>query len=560
MKLKVVNFQAHRISGWFYDPAVDQTKSTLDLVVNGHTVDTLTCEIFRGELSATDFHTRNIGFLGTLPPQYWTGENYEVSLIHRGSGTVVAQQTIPTENALVDEEHQLRGNVLITAEGQVAGWAAEGSDVVDIRLLVDEEEVQQAPADWEKLPWKRGRIELPAPFHYLYAAQLPGEIFDDDDHRVEVYADTADGTRVRLLSQDLALAAAHRDLAAAEVARIEEGRPDRTTHWTGAPPMSAVVHVHEVTYTPAYATVTLRGETGHRRATLRMGEDVAVLHALEPESPAAPAQGSLAAGHATQLYAGELPGHQPYPEQLALYTPGADLASTYDLRLGEETGKRPQDLPEQVTEDLDGTFYCSPATLDGGVLTGYAVHTAAANVPVAVVLQQLTHGEVRELARTEANQPNAEATARLGVQRCGYELTLPAEALHQTSHLRLVADSGRGVETVWEDPHFDPSDARLLELALQAESNEYAIALLRNAHTAQLAPQIRALREEQRALATRLEQLTQLNENLQDSLVQIKNHLAHAALSQELAGVEGIEITEPPVRPAGQSNTEGGAQ
>src|SRR4051794_31816265 len=101
MKFKIVNYQAHRISGWVYEPDADQGTTVLDLVVNGETVSALTCNIFRDELSAEEFSTRNVGFLGNLPPQFWTGDKHDVAFIHRGTGDVLTQKGISTSDSRI---------------------------------------------------------------------------------------------------------------------------------------------------------------------------------------------------------------------------------------------------------------------------------------------------------------------------------------------------------------------------------------------------------------------------------------------------------------------------
>jgi hypothetical protein len=63
MQYKIVNFRADRVSGWFFDPEAGDAKGTLDVLVNGDSVATLVCNVFRSELPAEDFPTRNIGAL-----------------------------------------------------------------------------------------------------------------------------------------------------------------------------------------------------------------------------------------------------------------------------------------------------------------------------------------------------------------------------------------------------------------------------------------------------------------------------------------------------------------
>jgi hypothetical protein len=77
-----------------------------------------------------------------------------------------------------------------------------------------------------------------------------------------------------------------------------------------------------------------------------------------------------------QRYAGEIPLEGRFADSIPLSTPGADVDSTYDLRLGDATGRRPAGLPEAVVQDVGGEFLLSETVLDGGMFTGWAFHTA----------------------------------------------------------------------------------------------------------------------------------------------------------------------------------------
>lgn len=81
-------------------------KSAVQLVVDGTAVSQFKCKIFRNELDPKEFSNRNIGFMGTLPPQYWTGGKYSVSLVEPSSGTILHQAEVKTSDSRLVAIHR----------------------------------------------------------------------------------------------------------------------------------------------------------------------------------------------------------------------------------------------------------------------------------------------------------------------------------------------------------------------------------------------------------------------------------------------------------------------
>lgn len=482
MKHKVVNFQAHRLSGWFYDPDTDQAKPVLDLMVDGEPVDSLKCSIFRGELSAADFHTRNVGFLGSVPAQFWDGTEREVQLVHRGSGTVLQSERLTAPDRRVASS-TVRGEFLLTPAGQVAGWAVVGAAATEpacVRVLVDGATVAEGLAELKKLPWKHGRIDLKAPLKKQFGIQIPADYFDDATHRVQAHARDVDGSWVTLLDETTVLASEHAWMARHEAERIREGRPDTFYNWVEDLSERRGTKVVELSYTGSYASVAVKGPVGHQRVDLRLGDTIAVLHAVEQADPAPEATDSTV----HMRFAGELPHSSLIPEQLSLYTAGASLTDTYDLRLGGEAGRRPQDLPGVTEQDLHGEFVRSDTELNGA-FNGWAFHTGSLHYPAHVVLEEITENDVRELAGVEATGRSTTAISRYGVKKAGYWLPLPPEALTEgRKHLRLRLTHGPIEEILWEDENFDPTVEVLLAMARQSHSKDAVIELWKNARRA----------------------------------------------------------------------------
>ncbi|QYF89884.1 hypothetical protein [Arthrobacter sp. PAMC25284] len=280
MKFKIVNYQAHRISGWVYEPGADQGTTVLDLMVNGEVVSTLTCNIFRDELSAEDFSTRNVGFLGTLPPQFWNGEQHDVALVHRGTGNVLTQKGISTSDSRIAGAEDLSADFMVTPRGQVAGWASVENLPAYARVTVDGTVVDLARTDRRVLPWKRDTLKFDAPFGYMHGAQIPPEFFDGQVHRIQVFAGSEPHAPVAVLDQMLELAAEHRDAAAREAQQLQHEAPDTSSPWLKPARVHPDIHVAHIALTESYASVTLTGETGHRRLVLRLGEAAVILTAL----------------------------------------------------------------------------------------------------------------------------------------------------------------------------------------------------------------------------------------------------------------------------------------
>lgn len=479
MKFKVVNYQAHRISGWVYDPETQDGHAVLDLTVNGETVSALTCDIFRDELSSEEFPTRNVGFLGTLPPQFWTGDQYDVALIHRGSGQVLTQQQIGTVDSRISGADALSAQFTVTARGQVAGWASAANEPAYARVTVDGQIVDEARTDRRALPWKRDALKFDAPFGFIHGAQIPPEFFDDAIHRVQVFSGETADVAVQVLDESLELTREHGDAAARESQRLQQDLPDTTSGWLKAPKVRAEITVSQVALTESYVSINLTGAVQHRRVVLRLGEAEVVLQALVEPHEAEHEPTSI------QRYAGEIPLEGRFSGALPLFIPGAGVQESYDLRLGDPSGRRPAGLPLEIAQNDSGEFLASETVLDGGVFTGWAFDTAVLDYPVDLVLREVTGTEVTEVHRVTASRKNKQAQLQFGLRRAGYELALPASTLvRRAAHLRLVAVHGRGERVLWEDRSFYATNHFLLSQALQASTSAHALELLVNGRRA----------------------------------------------------------------------------
>ncbi|GAA1128889.1 glycosyltransferase family 2 protein [Arthrobacter flavus] len=479
MKFKIVNYQAHRISGWVYEPGTDKGSTVLDLVINGETVSTLTCNIFRDELSAEDFSTRNVGFLGSLPPLFWTGEEHDVALVHRRTGDVLLRKRMSTTDSRIEGEKGLSADFILTPLGQIAGWASAENQPAYARITVDGKAIAHSRADRHVLPWKRDAVKLNAPFGYMFGTQIASDFFDGREHQVQVFIGGEPHASVSVLDQLLELSAEYSEDAAREAERLQPHAPDDSSTWAGAVRVRPGISVSHLEFTECYASITLAGDTSHRRLVIRLGEAEVTLTALVE-----PVEGNSAA-EGTRRYAGEIPLEGRFNEPIQLFTPGSDIASTYDLRLGDSTGRRPEALPEAIVLNAEGKFLCSKTVLDGGVLTGWAFHTAGLDYPVELVLRETTEEGDTQTHRSSASLKNKHTKLQHGISRAGYGVALPYSVLtRRTTHLQLLAVHSRGEKVLWEDREFHASNQFLLAQALQSSSSSYALELVKNARRA----------------------------------------------------------------------------
>ncbi len=127
----------------------------------------------------------------------------------------------------------------------------------------------------------------------------------------------------------------------------------------------------------------------------------------------------------------------------------------------------------------------SAPELDAGTFEGHAFHTAALDVPVQVVLEELTSDGSQILAQVEASQGSKQVLRRYGVATGSYSLPLPVEVLRRkTSHLVLRAVHARDEEVLWEDPEFYPKNQFLLTQSLNTSSRSKATDLVKRARQA----------------------------------------------------------------------------
>lgn len=476
MKYKVVNFRADRISGWLFDPRAPQVRQGLSIIVNGERVSTLTCNVFREELTANDFPTRNIGFLGSLPPSLWTGEAYHVSLQASASGETLIEGSVETPDARISSDAEVSGEVRITENGEVAGWVSRAGVRTKVQVLVDGQEILNQRANQKKVRFSGTDFKMTAPPEYSFSAQVPPEFFDDEEHLVEV---RVPATETTVAESKLTLSSTHREKAGLEVERLAASGQDKFEAWRKNSTQASTVQLEMLGVTATYAQATLTGHGLHSRLLLRVGEETATLYPVaEPRGTVAPE------AIESRRYAVEIGAGVGF-EQMSLFAVGDSLETTFDLRLGDEGGRRPLGLPDTLAEDTEGEYVLSATALDAGRFEGHAFHTAALDVPVQIVLEELTEQGPKTLACAEAVNSKKLIRRRYGISTGFYSLPLPVDVLRRrTSHLILRAVHPRGEEVLWETEKFFPSNQFLLTQSLSTASRSKSVDLVKRARQA----------------------------------------------------------------------------
>ncbi|WP_044494298.1 glycosyltransferase family 2 protein [Nesterenkonia massiliensis] len=482
MKHKIVNFRADRISGWFYDPEAGDARGVLDLLVADEPVASLPCKVFRRELSPDEFPTRNVGFLGSLPPEFWTGETHAVSLRDRRTGRILTQEKMQTDDLRLPTSPGFSGEFQVTDQGQIAGWAARGPAPVSVRVFVDGHQVDDSVANHSKVLWMTDQLDVTAPPGFAYSFQVPAEYFDDASHRIQVIGDP-ESEEILLLERTVRLEARYAARAAEATERLRTGKSDWSEPWRKAAQIRSSITVTRFELTPSYAAVTVVGDSKHSRAVLRLGENVVPLTlttGLHPDDEGRQEQ------HSQRCYAGEIPSSVQVPSELALFSPGAELGNTFDVRMGDESGRRPAGLSTVVVSSSESKPLASTVEWDAGCLEGWVLDLADLHVPESVVLRAVTPEGPVELVHAEASSPVRELREKFGVRGTGgYSLPLPADALtEEPVHLQAAVTLGTEERVLWEDHQFRASDNFLLDQALSTGSTEKLVELLRRLRAA----------------------------------------------------------------------------
>lgn len=482
MQYKVVNFRADRISGWLHDPEADGTKPVVDVFVGNEAIAALRCEIFRQELPVEDFPSRNIGFLGALPPVLWTGETYDVSLRDRRTGRVLVEHALQTQDFRLRGAPGFSGQMQLTQRGEIGGWAAQENSKVNIRVLVDGHQVDDRRANHKKVLWGADRVHITAPPEFAYSFQLPSEYFDDGTHTVQVIADP-DAEDLLLLDETLRFESKFAEQAVQETERLRMGKRDWSQTWQGEARQHESLRTTRIELTPSYAAVTLRGALSHKRVVLRIADSVIPLvrvESLHPDDQAGQSSSDLG------RYAGEIPSSVSMPSSVGLHSAGLDMTDTYEIRMGDESGRRPRDLPTYMSTDDVGYRVVSPVVWEAATLKGWIFDTADLAAPIDVVLRVVTPEETVELERKPASVARSEIAQLYGVTRTGgYRLQLPKLVLQDKPvHLQLVASDDVSEKVLWEENHFQPNDEWLLNQILTTTSSSRAVSLVRRVRAA----------------------------------------------------------------------------
>lgn len=260
--------------------------------------------------------------------------------------------------------------------------------------------------------------------------------------------------------------------------------------------------------TPRHVSVTLTGQGLHRRVLLRLGAQKPVaLHACEALAADALSDVSsdpAEAAEQSRRYAAVLPVWDMPAATTERHYKGASPDQTFDLRLGEEDGRRPQGVPLWLADMVQpAAVLRSEVTLVGGQMTGWAFDQAAGPGQLRLALIETVPPQAEQLERNPdalpadvilaevtADQPSDAAERLHMVKNCGYGLVLPASVLDGQPHaLRLVGwrcgatGADRTEVVLWQMPEFTAHDADLQQqiggCATAADLHRFLLGLAR---------------------------------------------------------------------------------
>ena len=488
MKFKVVNFRADRISGWCEAPSKEAGKARIDLLIGQEVVDSFLARDFRAELPAHDFADRNLGFLGSLPPQYWDGQPHAAALRERATGTVLVEETLQPADARIPDAPGLSAAAKLADSGQLNGWVSYQGTRVPVHLIIDSHTVLSAVADLRQLPQNKKQRNIAIPVGWAFSLQVPPEYFDDAEHRIQAAVDTPAGSTV-IFDQMQHLAAAEASIADQNLQQIEVRRPDNfplpglrvpadwQNRWKVSDPGSVTPQLDAA---------------GNLRLTTTTDEPVyLMLNALPQDFRKLDAASGAAVGPVRAFRAG-LKATQGRGMQLQLGVYEYDATGNNTARTLVEAGQR-------------GLFVAEPQT-----------HR------VLVLIRALGPGTVT-IEDLELQPAEQVRSADPGFHPIG-EAQPPATSSRQEA-LAEIAD-------------FIGEDQDLHDRLAEASA-------------AQLAPVLNSLLASQNQLQSATAELAARTEVLNRQLQGIRTHLARQDLKDAFAAEDSVEVLIPPAHAAG---------
>lgn len=183
---RVVSFRQHRITGWVFDENDPAHRLTIDLTIDGKVVGSTLANVIRRDLDKALHPDRLVGYHSFLPLELWTGQTYELAIVVRETGTVLASQRIKTtDHRIAGAPSPLQGQVTEAGAQGIAGWVADGRGPLEITVSMDGIPIHRGLADAE--------LHMVGLLPAGFSVRFPAAFFDGQPHRAAVHVLTPDG-------------------------------------------------------------------------------------------------------------------------------------------------------------------------------------------------------------------------------------------------------------------------------------------------------------------------------------------------------------------------------
>ncbi|GAA4829643.1 glycosyltransferase family 2 protein [Garicola koreensis] len=316
MILKTTKFGANRVSGWCSQPSGTDQQPIVELRVDGDMLAQTVADLSLNEVDPDTTSKQRVGFAFDLPATLRDGMPHHVE-VRETSQFTRESKVVEPPNSVVSDEENLFGEYHGFDRGMVIGWACKSNQTVTPEVRVDGTRVAVEPLS-DAVNSLRAR--------HGFGAVISPKFYDGEEHLVEVLLPGQAG-EYHLLSQ--------------ETLRFS---PDlkNVQWWRRATNQYEDIIVDSLHLTNAEAVLTLVGEVRHKRVALRLGYRRFVMDLV---SPPASGEGKT---RALGQYAVQFHKEAKLPSSLELYNAGGSLKRSFDVRLGDETGRRPSYLPQTL--------------------------------------------------------------------------------------------------------------------------------------------------------------------------------------------------------------------
>lgn len=315
MILHTTKLDSKTVTGWCFEPSDAQVHPTIELLVDGQLLAKTRADVPLCEIHQDTTSDRHIGFSFELPATLRDGSPHHIEIREAGRSVKLAK-VIDYADSRIAPEQGLFGEYRGFDRGALLGWACRDGETVLPVVRIDGEVIptHAMPDTSNALRARHG-----------FSALVPPKYYDGKKHRVELRLLSEEGQEHLLGDDVIAPSPAMRKLQ----------------RWRQTPRYKEATIVDSLRITGDEVSLTVVGEATNKRAVLRLGHRRLVLERVSPP----PADGRPpAAGQYTAL----LPEDANLLTEYALFTPALALQRTFDVRMDDETGRRPSYLPTQL--------------------------------------------------------------------------------------------------------------------------------------------------------------------------------------------------------------------